>query len=107
MYVLSTVRKIDHQWPKVYQPLSESFVGTRPSFNPFQLDSGSFRCFIHSLHSKAGKTIFRANLDRRIALKTDAEGTLGWRRYPSRDEPKRGHGHARTHGEHHAHSSPL
>jgi hypothetical protein len=51
MHAPSTVRSIDHQWPKVYQPLSKRFVGTRPRFNPFQLDSGSFRCFVHGVHS--------------------------------------------------------
>src|SRR5580765_1646762 len=106
MYVLSTVRIIDHQWPKVYQPLSESFVGTRPRFNPFQLDSGSFRCFVHGLHRQTGKTVFGANLDWRIALEPDAKRTLGDRRQPSREIPNRENCDARAHGEDQAQFSP-
>jgi len=73
----------------IYQPLSESFVGTRPRLNPLQLDSGSFRRFAHGFHSKAGKTVFSANLDWRINLEPDAKRTLRDRPQASREVPKR------------------
>jgi hypothetical protein len=106
MYAFSPVRKIDHQWPQVYQPLSKGLVGTGPCFDPFQLDSGSFRRFVHGVHSQTGKTVFSANLDWRIAFEPDPKRTLWDRRRTSREAPKHDNCGARGHGEDQARSFP-
>src|SRR6185436_5041587 len=90
MHELPTVGQIDHHRPKVYQPLAKSLLGTRSRFDPVEFDSGPLGRVAHDFDAETGKAAGGANLDRRIVLKTDAQG-MGWRniRSASVEVPKR------------------
>ena len=89
MHEPPTVGQIDHHRPKVHQPLVNSLLGTRSRFDPVEFDSRPPGRFAYDFHGETGKPARRANLDRRIVLKTDAQRT-GWNsRSASVEVPKR------------------
>jgi hypothetical protein len=87
VHVPSTVRQINHQWPKVNQPLLESLLRTRPRLHPLELDSSPFGRFNDDFYTQTGKTAVGTNLDRGIVLKADAKRMLGQTWHGSSEVP--------------------
>ncbi len=89
MQVFSPVGEIDHQWPKVHQPLSERPIGTCARFDPVQPDSGPLGRPVHDFYAKAGKPVVGADLDWGIVFEADAKRTVWDRRRAQPEVPKR------------------
>jgi hypothetical protein len=77
VHVLSTLWPIDHQRPKIDDLSAKCLIRTRSRFNPLKFDPGPSSRIAYYVHAQTGEAGGRADLNGRIVLKTDPQGT-GW-----------------------------